>query len=201
MLKKTIYTLLLGSILSFLFVNESGISLYAQQRDLCIKDITLMGLGKNISDAIMLDSLIIKNKKIDSLLFQMTEELPKKSSISVFYVTLLITDKEEIKIAITGDMYTDYVFSDKKYGEIYGCLQLNGKYVFILEYPSIKKIKEINFFTKTDKIIFLKKQVISSDFYQAKLENPQWIYLYKKENLTLEKSINTEYFYPPKFNK
>ena len=74
-------------------------------------------------------------------------------------------------------------------------------YPFKTDSPPIKKIKEINFFTKTDKIIFLKKQVISSDFYQAKLENPQWIYLYKKENLTLEKSINTEYFYPPKFNK
>ena len=125
----------------------------------------------------------------------MTEELPQKSVISVFYVRLLITDIEEIKIAITGDMYTDYLFSDKQYGEIYGCLQLNGKYVFIIEYPSIKKIKEIDFFKKTDKNIFFKKQVISYDY---KLENPEWIYLYKKGNLILEKSVNTEYFYPYK---
>lgn len=190
MLKKIIYTLFLGSILQFLSVNESFFSLYAQQRDICIKDISIMDSCKNISDSIKLDSLIIKNKIIDSVLSQMTEELPKKSGISVFYVRLLITDIEEIKVAITGDMCTDYLFSDKQYGEIYGCLQLNGKYIFIIEYPSIKKIKEIDFFKKTDKIIFFKKQVISYDF---KLENPEWIYLYKEGNLILEKSINTEY--------
>ena len=195
MLKKIIYTLLWGSILQFLSVNESFFSLYAQQRDICIKEISRMNSCENISDPIKLDSLIIKNRIIDSVLSQMTEELPQKSVISVFYVRLLITDIEEIKIAITGDMYTDYLFSDKQYGEIYGCLQLNGKYVFIIEYPSIKKIKEIDFFKKTDKNIFFKKQVISYDY---KLENPEWIYLYKKGNLILEKSVNTEYFYPYK---
>lgn len=146
------------------------------------------------------------NIQIDSILSSIIRGLNMESKM-FFYITMMKQDND-IYIEITGVLNNYGLFefdlherSNDNYlregTKVYGCLRKHNKDFYVLSYPppydiSIKDFKQL--FKIDEEKIDLKRTGFSEVVI---FENPMWLYLYSRDNISLLKSINDKNFFVP----
>jgi len=157
----------------------------------------------NIKDSLVLDSLILINYELDSILYKTTRYLKETGTIG-FSITLM-RHLDTLYLEIIGGISNSYLFnykvtkSPKGYlwggNKIYGYFKYKDWDFFVIEYtsPNNPTVDDFNvFFDKTEekKVIFEEKNELPYLF-----ENPIWVYQYLTDRLVLLKSVNDKGFF------
>lgn len=170
----------------FIFIN-----LIIPDDNISQKDIELL----RENNYIKLDSVVIQQKQMDSLMMNITTNLYKASN-ECFYITFM-KYKDTCYFEILEDVSNEYLFKIKEnhprsiYNrKIYGYSRYNNINFYLLLYSVPYNLEEnelSSFFYKTNK-----KKIIYRNIYDSLFifENPMWLYQYTEKEIKLIKSIN-----------
>jgi len=164
---------------------------------------TLLNKGENIKDSIELDSLVLINKQLDSIIYKTTEYLKEETKMG-FSITLM-RQKDNLYLEIIEGVSNNNLFnykaikSQKGYlwggNKIYGYFKYKDWDFFVIENkpPNNPTVDDLNIFfdkTKEKKIVFEEK---NESLYM--FENPMWLYQHLTDRLVLLKSVNDKGFF------
>jgi len=157
----------------------------------------------NIKDSLVIDSLILINYELDSILYKTTRYL-KEAGIMGLSITLM-RHLDTLYLEIIEGVFNSYLFnykatkSPKGYlwggNKIYGYFKYKDYDIYVVEY------KQPNNPTQDDFNMFFEKTLIKKIIYEDKneipfaFENPMWVYQYFSGKLVLFKSVNDKGFF------
>jgi hypothetical protein len=157
----------------------------------------------NIKHSIVLDSLILINYELDSILYKTTEHLQEgtKMGFSITLMRHLDTLYLEIVGGVSADDLFSYKVSKKKKGYLWGTNKIYGYFKYKDYDIYVAEYKQPNSPTQDDFNTFFEKTSIKKIIYEGKkeipfaFENPMWVYQYLSGKLVLFKSVNDKGFF------